>query len=97
MYKRIARSYGAALILSGGLTLCSTAFAQATPDDAADAKSMLEKAVTAVKADEAKAIDMFNKGEGGFYIKDRLISILLHQGGRQDRRHPHQAGAWQGR
>jgi hypothetical protein len=34
---------------------------------------MLEKAVAAVKADKAKALDMFNEGEGGFYIKDRDI------------------------
>ena len=27
---------------------------------------MLDKAVSAVKADQAKAIDIFNKGEGGF-------------------------------
>ena len=27
---------------------------------------MLEKAVAAVKEDKAKALDMFNKGEGGF-------------------------------
>jgi signal transduction histidine kinase len=39
----------------------------------AEAKAMLEKAVAAVKADEAKALDMFNKGEGGFYIKERAL------------------------
>jgi hypothetical protein len=27
---------------------------------------LLEKAVAAVKEDKAKALDMFNKGEGGF-------------------------------
>ena len=31
-----------------------------------EAKAMLEKAVAAVKQDKAKALDMFNKGEGGF-------------------------------
>ena len=31
-----------------------------------EAKAMLEKAVAAVKKDKAKALDMFNKGEGGF-------------------------------
>ena len=30
---------------------------------------MLMKAVAAVKADKAKAIDMFNKGEGGFRVE----------------------------
>ena len=34
------------------------------------AKAMLEKAVAAVKADKTKAIDMFNKGEGGFLDRD---------------------------
>jgi hypothetical protein len=31
---------------------------------------MLEKAVFAVKADKAKALGMFNKGEGGFKDRD---------------------------
>jgi signal transduction histidine kinase len=37
---------------------------------AAEAKAMLEKAVAAVKADKAKALEMFNKGEGGFKDRD---------------------------
>lgn len=36
----------------------------------AEAKAMLEKAVTALKADKAKALEMFTKGEGGFRNKD---------------------------
>jgi|APTNR8051073442_1049403.scaffolds.fasta_scaffold15119_3 signal transduction histidine kinase len=45
------------------------AFAQdyGTP---AEAKAMLEKAVVALKADKAKALAMFSKGEGGFKEKD---------------------------
>jgi len=31
---------------------------------------MLEKAVGAVKADKTKALEMFNKGEGGFKDRD---------------------------
>ena len=31
---------------------------------------MLEKAVVALKADQAKALQMFTKGEGGFREKD---------------------------
>ncbi len=31
---------------------------------------MLEKAVAAVKSDKAKALEMFNKGEGGFKDRD---------------------------
>lgn len=37
---------------------------------AAQAKAMLEKAVVAVKADKAKALAMFAKGEGGFKDRD---------------------------
>ena len=33
---------------------------------------MLEKAVAAVKEDKAKALDMFNKGEGGFKDRDSM-------------------------
>jgi len=45
----------------------TTAFAQGT---AAEAKAMLDSAVAAVKADKTKALDMFNKGEGGFLDRD---------------------------
>ena len=38
-----------------------------TPEQA---KALLEKAVAAVKQDKAKALDMFNKGEGGFKDRD---------------------------
>ena len=49
------------------LTLSATAFAQGTADEA---KAMLMKAVAAVKADKAKALDEFNKGESGFLVGD---------------------------
>jgi hypothetical protein len=52
----------------------TAAFAQGT---AAEARAMLEKAVAAVKADEAKALAMFNKGEGGF--KDRDLQPFCFQ------------------
>jgi hypothetical protein len=54
------------------LLLVSTSFGQSivvqadamrTPEKA---NAMLAKVVAAVKADKAKALDMFNKGEGGF-------------------------------
>jgi single cache domain-containing protein len=51
------------------LLLSPTAFAQ-TSGTADEAKAMLMKAVAAVKADKAKALDMFNKGEGGFLDRD---------------------------
>ena len=37
---------------------------------AQQARAMLDKAVAAVKADQTKALDMFNKGEGGFRDRD---------------------------
>ena len=36
----------------------------------AEAKAMLDKAVAALKVDQAKALQMFTKGEGGFRDKD---------------------------
>jgi hypothetical protein len=54
------------------LLLSPAAFAQqyGTPDEA---KAMLMKAVAAVKADEAQALDIFNKGEGGFRDRDLYV------------------------
>ena len=55
------------------LALSPTAFAQQTGGTAEEAKAMLMKAVAAVKADKAKALDMFNKGEGGFLDRDLYV------------------------
>jgi hypothetical protein len=52
------------------LAFWSTALGQQYGGTAAEAKAMLAKAVAAVKADKAKALDMFNKGEGGFLDGD---------------------------
>src|SRR6478752_9987405 len=40
---------------------------------AEQAKAMLERAVAAVKEDKAKALDMFNNGEGGFKDRDLYV------------------------
>jgi signal transduction histidine kinase len=40
---------------------------------AEEARGTLDKAVAAVKADKAKALDMFNKGEGGFKDRDLYV------------------------
>ena len=40
---------------------------------AEEAKAMLERAVAAVKEDKAKALDMFNKAEGGFTDRDLYV------------------------
>jgi signal transduction histidine kinase len=60
-----------ATVAVAALSLSTVAFAQkADVGTAAEAKAMLDKAVAAVKADKAKALDMFNKGEGGFKDRD---------------------------
>jgi signal transduction histidine kinase len=48
----------------------STAFAQGT---AAEAKTVLEKAAVAMKADKMKTLDTINKGEGGFLDRDLYV------------------------
>jgi hypothetical protein len=50
--------------------LSPAAFAQSQFGTADEAKTMLLRAVSAVNADKAKALDMFNKGEGGFLDRD---------------------------
>jgi Single Cache domain 2 len=55
------------------LMFAPAAFAQQTGGTADEAKAMLMKAVAAVKADKAKALDMFNKGEGGFLDRDLYV------------------------
>jgi Single Cache domain 2 len=55
------------------LTVSSTTFGQQQLGSADEAKAMLTKAVAAVKADKAKALDMFNKGEGGFLDRDLYV------------------------
>ena len=56
--------------VASAVLLSSTAFAQEKGGTADEAKAMLSRAVAAVKADKAKAIDIFNKGEGGFLDRD---------------------------
>jgi hypothetical protein len=55
------------------IALSPAAFAQQTGGTADEAKAMLMKALAAVKADEAKALEMFNKGEGGFRDRDLYV------------------------
>src|SRR5271168_1312021 len=62
-----------AAVSAAVLMFSPTAFAQQTNGTAAEAKAMLMKAVAAVKADKTKALDMFNKGEGGFLDRDLYV------------------------
>ena len=55
------------------IALSPAAFAQQTGGTADEAQAMLMKAVAAVNADKAKALDMFNKGEGGFRDRDLYV------------------------
>jgi hypothetical protein len=66
MFRTLRIAAASAVVLAFSPTAC----AQQTGGTAAEAKAMLMKAVAAVKADKAKALDMFNKGEGGFLDRD---------------------------
>ena len=68
MLRNIAFVVGFALI-----QVFSTAAFAADFGTAEEAKAMLERAVAAVKEDRAKALDMFNKGEGGFKDRDLYV------------------------
>jgi len=63
-FLRLGGLMGLAIVFAGA------ALAQAQYGTAEEAKAMLLKAVAAVKADKTKALDMFNKGEGGFLDRD---------------------------
>jgi signal transduction histidine kinase len=56
-------------IVAASVFALSSAFAQGQFGTATEAKAMLDKAVTAIKADKTKALDQMQKGEGG--LKDR--------------------------
>jgi signal transduction histidine kinase len=55
------------------LTFCSMVYAEQTGGTADEAKAMLLKAIAAVKADKAKALEMFNKGQSGFLDRDLYV------------------------
>jgi signal transduction histidine kinase len=61
-------TYATVLVL---LTAAVSAAQYGTPEEA---KAMLERAVAAVKVDKAKALDMFQKGEGGFKDRDLYVA-----------------------
>ena len=61
-------SYAVILVLSTAASVLAAQFGTAE-----EAKAMLERAVAAVKEDKAKALDMFNKGEGGFKDRDLYV------------------------
>jgi len=73
MVRKFLISWASVTILALSAT---TALAQQTSlqsGTADEAKNLLTKAVAAVKADKAKAVEMFNKGEGGFLDRDLYV------------------------
>ena len=56
--------------LASAALAASTIVCAAEFGTAAEARAMLDKVVEAMKADEAKALEMFTKGEGGFKDRD---------------------------
>ena len=71
----MVRTFMIAVASAAVLTLSPTAFAQQPGQygNADEARAMLLKAVAAVKADKTKALDMFNKQEGGFLDRDLYV------------------------
>jgi hypothetical protein len=63
-----------ALVIAAFWLLGAASVEAAQYGTAEEAKAMLDRAITAIKDNEAKALDMFNKGEGGF--KDRDLYVL---------------------
>jgi signal transduction histidine kinase len=57
---------------SSALAFSASVFAQAT-GTAAEAKAMLEKAIAALKANEANALASFNKADGGYRDRDLYV------------------------
>ena len=67
------------MVIAALLSLASTSFGQASADAS---KAMLSKAVAAVRTDRAKALDMFNKGEGGFRDGDLYVFCVTASDGK---------------
>src|ERR1700760_1144204 len=70
------RSFMITAMSAAALFVSTAAPAQQTGGTAVEARAMLTKALAAVKADEAKALDMFNKGEGGFLDRDLYVFCI---------------------
>jgi hypothetical protein len=69
----MVRNFMIGAALAPVVALSPAALGQQTGGTAEEAKAMLMKALAAVRADRAKALDMFNKGEGGFRDRDLYV------------------------
>ena len=72
MTRKLAFAIGLSAVVALSLPV-SVLSAQAQYGTEQEAKAMLEKAVVALKADKAKALETFNKGEGGFKDRDLYV------------------------
>jgi signal transduction histidine kinase len=70
MFRTVMIGAVSAVVLASSVPALAQQEQQDQFGTATEAKVMLEKAVFAVKADKAKALGMFNKGEGGFKDRD---------------------------
>jgi hypothetical protein len=70
MFRPISITLAAALLVLG----IAASGRAAEYGTAEEAKAMLDRAVAAVKEDKARALAMFNKGEGGFKDRDLYVS-----------------------
>jgi len=72
MARKLAFVFARAAVLTLFVPV-SVAAAQAQYGTEQQARAMLERAVVAVKADKEQALDLFNKGEGGFKDRDLYV------------------------
>ena len=72
MAPRLAFAIGLSALVALSLPV-STLSAQAQYGTEQEARAMLEKAVVALKANKENALEMFNKGEGGFKDRDLYV------------------------
>ena len=77
---------------AGTVALTAAAFAQVSEYGTADeARALLERAVAAVKADKAKALETFNREDGGFRDRD-LYVFCVHATDGVETAHPTHRG-----
>lgn len=90
MMRKPASTFGqvAVLVL---FTLASVAAAQGKFGTEKEAKALLEKAVAELKKNKDKALEMFNKGEGGFRDRDLYVFCANASDGELTA-HPHLKG-----
>ena len=69
----MVRNFVIAAVSAAVVAFPLAASAQETRGTAEEARAMLMKALAAVRADKAKALDMFNAGEGGFRDRDLYV------------------------